>query len=168
MTIWTDTDFAGCVRTRKSTSGGVAMFGNHMVKSWCSTQAIVALSSGEAEYYGIVKGASIGLGLRSMLKDFSIEVTIKVNTDASAAKGIANRKGLGKVRHIEVNQLWIQDRISRGDLMVNKVNGKENIADILTKHVNSEDIRIHLFKTGQSIQAGRHEITPEDSNGYNV
>ena len=59
MAIWTDTDFAGCAKTRKSTSGGVAMFGNHMVKSWCSTQAIVALSSGEAEYYGIVKGASI-------------------------------------------------------------------------------------------------------------
>jgi len=53
----------------------------------------VWLSSGEAEYYGIVKGASIGVGLRSMLKDFGVEVAIKVNTDASAAKGIANRKG---------------------------------------------------------------------------
>jgi hypothetical protein len=96
-----------------------------------------------------------------MLGDLGIEVTIKVNTDASAANGIANRKGLGKVRHIEVNQLWIQDRISRGDLVVNKVNGKENLADALTKHVNSEDIRVHLFKTGQFIQAGRHEIAPE-------
>ena len=70
LAIWTDTDVAGCRRTRKSTSGGVAMFGKHMVKSWCSTQAIVSLSSGEAEYYGIVKGGSIGLGLRSMLGDF--------------------------------------------------------------------------------------------------
>jgi hypothetical protein len=139
------------------------MFGTHLIKSWCSTQAIVALSSGEAEYYGIVKGASIGLGLRSMLRDFGIEVTIRVNTDASAAKGMANRKGLGKVRHIEVNQLWIQDRVSRGDLAISKVNGKENLADILTKHVNSEDIRVHLCRTGQSIQTGRHEIAPEES-----
>ena len=92
-----------------------------------------------------------------------IDVAVKVNTDASAAKGIANRKGLGKVRHIAVNQLWIQDRIPRGDLTISKVNGKENLADILTKHVSAEDIRIHLFKTGQSIQAGRHEIAPEDS-----
>jgi hypothetical protein len=161
LTIWTDTDFAGCARTRKSTSGGVAMMGKHLIKSWCSTQAIVALSSGEAEYYGIVKGASIGLGLRSMLGDLGIAASLKINTDASAAKGIANRKGLGKVRHIEVNQLWIQDRVSRGDLAINKVNGKENLADALTKYVNSEDIRIHLFKTGQSIQAGRHEIAPE-------
>jgi hypothetical protein len=70
MSIWTDADFAGCRKTRKSTSGGVAMLGNYMIKSWRTTQAIVSLSSGEAEYYGIVKGASIGLGLKSMLGDF--------------------------------------------------------------------------------------------------
>ena len=57
------------------------------------------------------------------------EVTVRINTDASAAKGTANRKGLGKVRHIVVNQLWIQDRIARGDLTISKVNGKDNIAD---------------------------------------
>ena len=163
LAIWTDTDFAGCKRTRKSTSGGMAMFGNHLIKSWCSTQAIVSLSSGEAEYYGIVKGASIGIGLRSMLGDFGIEVAIRVNTDASAAKGMANRKGLGQVRHIAVNQLWIQDRIAKGDLTISKVNGKENIADILTKHVNAEDIRVHLHRTGQTIVAGRHPIAPEDN-----
>ena len=109
-------------------------------------------------------GSSIGLGLKSMLRDFGIEVAIKVNTDASAAKGIANRKGLGKVRHIVVNQLWIQDRIAKGDLTINKVNGKENLADILTKHVKSEDIRVHLCKTGQSSTAGRHSIAPEDNS----
>ena len=98
-----------------------------------------------------------------MLGDFGIEVAIKVNTDASAAKGMANRKGLGKVRHIAVNQLWIQDRVAKGDLVISKVNGKENLADILTKHVNSEDVRVHLHRTGQHLQAGRHEIAPEDN-----
>ena len=84
------------------------------MKSWCSTQSIASLSSGEAEYYGIVKGASIGLGLRIMMRDFGVDMTIRINTDASAAKGIARRRGLSKVRHIEVNQLWIQDRIASG------------------------------------------------------
>ena len=98
-----------------------------------------------------------------MLGDFGIGVTINVNTDASAARGMVNRQGLGKVRHIAVNQLWIQDRVSRGDLTISKVNGKENLADNLAKHVNSEDIRVHLFKTGHSIQTGRHEIAPEDN-----
>ena len=98
-----------------------------------------------------------------MLGDFGVEVSIGVNTDASATKGMANRRGLGKVRHIAVNQLWIQDRVAKGDLTINKVNGKENIADNLTKHVNAEDIRVHLYKTGQSIQQGRHSIAPEDN-----
>jgi hypothetical protein len=137
--------------------------GENFIKSWCSTQAIVALSSGEAEFYGIVKGASVGMGIRSMMSDFGIQMTIKVNTDASAARGIACRRGLGKVRHIQVNQLWIQDRVANGDIEVCKIHGKENVADILTKHVNAEDIRVHLHKTGQTITAGRHELAPKDN-----
>jgi hypothetical protein len=44
-----------------------------------------------------------------------VEVRLVVKTDASAAKGIAMRKGFGKVRQVEVNQLWVQDRVARGD-----------------------------------------------------
>ena len=62
--VWTDSDHAGCHRTRKSTSGGVIMLGQHMIKSWSSTQSVIALSSGEAEYYSMVKGGSIGLGVQ--------------------------------------------------------------------------------------------------------
>ena len=53
-----DTDFAGCIKSRKSASGGVVYFGQHAVKSWSTNQAVIALSSGEAEYYGLVKGSS--------------------------------------------------------------------------------------------------------------
>ena len=60
--VYTDTDWAGCPRTRKSTSGGCVMLGSHMIKSWSSTQSGVALSSGEAEFNGVVRGAGIGLG----------------------------------------------------------------------------------------------------------
>ena len=70
LTVWTGTDYEGCKRTRKSTSGGTVMWGYHKIKSWSSTQSIVALSSGEAEYYGMVKGASVALGLQSVWNDF--------------------------------------------------------------------------------------------------
>ena len=46
-----DTDHAGCKRTRKSTNGGALRHGMHTLKTWSSTQSIVALSSGESEYY---------------------------------------------------------------------------------------------------------------------
>ena len=62
VTVWTDTDFAGCVKSRKSTSAGIIQLGGHLIKSWSINQAVIALSSGEAEYYGLVKGASTGIG----------------------------------------------------------------------------------------------------------
>ena len=58
VTAFVDTDFAGCLETRRSTSGGVLVCGSHLVKHWSTTQKITALSSGEAELYGVVKGAS--------------------------------------------------------------------------------------------------------------
>ena len=53
---WVDTDYAGCKRTRKSTSCGVIMLGEHVIKSWSATQHVITLSSGEAGFYGIVRG----------------------------------------------------------------------------------------------------------------
>lgn len=78
LTVWTDTDYAGCKNTRKSTSGGVVVWGNNLIKSWSSTQSVVALSSGEAEYYGIVKGASVAIGLQSVLMEFQITCSIEL------------------------------------------------------------------------------------------
>ena len=69
LIVWTAADSAECARTRKCTSGGVIQCGSRLVKSWSSTQGLVALSSGEAEYHGIVKGASMGLGIKSMVMD---------------------------------------------------------------------------------------------------
>ena len=56
LQVYVDTDYAGCPRTRRSTNGGLVMHGSHLLKTWASTQTVVALSSGEAEYYGEVKG----------------------------------------------------------------------------------------------------------------
>ena len=88
------------------------MVGTHVIKGWSSTQEVIALSSGEAELYGLVKGATHGIGMKSLALDMGIQANIDIVccTDASAAKGIASRRGAGEVRHIEVNQLWIQGK----------------------------------------------------------
>ena len=53
----TDSDWAGCRRTRRSTSGGCTYRGQHMLKFWSKTQAVVALSSAEAEPGAAVKAS---------------------------------------------------------------------------------------------------------------
>ena len=74
--------------------GGLAMMGKHLIKSWSTTQTVVALSSGEAEYYGVAKGACEGIGLVGLVEDLlGIRLKIKLSTDSSAAKGIATIMG---------------------------------------------------------------------------
>ena len=94
MKVYTDANHAGCLKTKKSSSSGHIMLGRHCVKSWSSTQAVIALSSGESEYYSLVKGASEALGLRNAMRDWNLEVEVDLATDSSAALGIASRLGL--------------------------------------------------------------------------
>ena len=98
-----DSDFAGEKDTRKSTSGGLICLGDHVVKSWSSTQTVIALSTGEAELYALNKVAAQSLGLQSLLHDMGIDLTVRLHTDATTGRAMAMRRGLGKVRHIAVN-----------------------------------------------------------------
>ena len=99
------------------------MHGTHCLKSWSSTQRVIAGSSGEAEYHGIVKDGSNSLGMSSLRSDLGINVRIQIKSDASAAIGIASRRGLGQIRHLEVSQLWLQQRVASEDLKIEKVKG---------------------------------------------
>ena len=52
--VYTDSDWAGCRKTRRSTSGGIIMIGDHLIKCWSRTQKTVTLSSGEAELLSLI------------------------------------------------------------------------------------------------------------------
>ena len=136
------------------------MHGNHNIKTWSSTQQVIALSSGEAEYYGMVKGAGNALGIAGVFNDMGIQYDVTLYTDSSAAKGISSRRGLGKVRHIELNQLWLQDQVARGKVSVRKIRGEDNISDSLTKHSSPERIKQTMIGTMQKTVQGRHTIMP--------
>ena len=127
LQVYVDTDYAGCPRTRRSTNGGLVMHGSHLLKTWASTQTVVALSSGEAEYYGVVNGMCEALGNKGIAKDMGLDFSITLSTDSSAAKGIATRKGLGKVKHLETRTLWAQDKIDEGIVVVKKIGGDRKV-----------------------------------------
>ena len=115
------------------------ILGTHAVKSWSSTQTSVALSSGEAEFNGVVRGAGVGLGYQSLLRDLGVNVGLRVWTDSSAAIGICTRQGLGKLRHLDTHTLWIQHAVRLGRVDLRKVDGEVNPADLLTKHSFSRE-----------------------------
>ena len=100
------------------------MFGNHCIKTYSQTQETIVLSSGESDFYRIVKAAAMGLGMKGLMEDLGVGVEVQVNTDSSAAKSITARRGAGRARHIEVRELWVQDRVAKGKLKIVKVKGE--------------------------------------------
>ena len=108
------------------------------------------------------------MGVKAMCNDLGVMLkgSLVLATDASAAKAIAQRRGLGKVRHIEVNPLWLQEHVSNGIFEVIKVNGSDNPADMLTKHLANDDMNKHLTTRGFEVMLGRHELAPALTSGH--
>ena len=118
------------------------------VKHWSRTQKARALSSGEAEYCAMVTRGAEGLGMQALAEDLGWEVKVRVWTDSNAAKAVANRRGIGKLRHVELKWLWMQDMVKEGRIQLKPVRGDENIADHLTKPKNQVEVKAMLLKVG--------------------
>ena len=149
LEVYSDSDWAGCIRTRRSTSGGVVMLNGTLVKSWSSTQATTAQSSGEAEFYAVVRAAAEGLGIKAIMEDMGYEVEVRVHVDSSSAKSMASRTGLGKVRHMEVKFLWVQEAVRTRRVQLKKILGNRN--SLPCKRQNY----LHLHSTAGSYPAKR-------------
>ena len=101
------------------------LLGEHLIKSWSSILASLILSSAASEFYGVVKAAGIGCGYVSFMEDMGITVPLQVWTDSSATLGIYGRQGLGKLRHVDTQCLWSQQRVRDQTLILRKVFGEE-------------------------------------------
>ena len=147
LTAQVDSDWASCSRTRRSTSGGLLLRGKHVLSAWSRTQATVALSSGEAELNGALKGAAELLGASALLVEAGKEVVLGIEGDSSACEGIVHREGSGRLKHLEVRQLWIQNYIKDGRMTFTKIPRLINGADTLAKYWSAE-ARGHFHRIG--------------------
>ena len=91
--------------------------------------------------------------MQSYSRDLAIDVSIRVHTDSSACKGICARTGLGKIKHLDVQLLWLQDAVRRELVEMVKIRGDRNPADLMTKHLGGQLIASNLarldFQKGQ-------------------
>lgn len=136
-----DSDFGGDIETRRSTTGLVVMVGGHCLRTQSSLQSTVSLSSGEAEYYAAVQGAAAGLGLAALMSDWGVKLSVAIGVDSSAACGITNRRGIGRIRHIATRWLWLQERVASKEVRVQKISTDANRADALTKGLSADRLR---------------------------
>ena len=132
-----------------------------MISSWSRQQQVVALSSAEAELYSMVAASAECLALIAYAKDLGMTLSGEIYADSSAALGIAQRCGIGKVRHLRTKSLWVQEVRLTKRLAYHKVLGTKNPADILTKYVPAELLKRHLATLGTAAIGGRAQAAPE-------
>ena len=153
---YSDSNWAGDKRSRKSTSGGAILWGRGLVKSWSKGQSVIALSSAEAELYAAIKTSCELLGIITIMGEWGMmsatngneKIKGTVYADASAALGIIGREGIGRVRRLETQHLWIQEKIIKNMLSFEKVGGERNPADMMTKALSTELMRRHMERLG--------------------
>ena len=119
------------------------MLGKHCIKTWGASQGAYALSSAEAELYAMIEGVTRAKGLKNLALELGfIDLcnTTTLGTDSSAARSFVCRRGLGKMRHLEIRDLWLQKEVQDGKLQVIKIPGEENPADLMTKILSVKDI----------------------------
>ena len=114
--------------------------GKHCIKSWSKTQHNITTSSAEAEAIAVVKATSEAVAVSRMCSEFGTTLVTCIYIDASAAIGILEREGVGKIRHIDVGVLWLQQKHLRQDIGFHKIDGTKNPADLMTKGLSAEHI----------------------------
>ena len=142
LEIFTDSDWAGDRNTRRSVSCCVMLLGSCLLYSASRTQKVVSLRSAEAEVYACSSGASDGMLLSRLIAWLTGRKTwMFIYTDSSGAKGILQRQGVGRLRHLSCRVLWLQNLIANGTNILRSVSGHTNPADIGTKRLNAGRMR---------------------------
>ena len=127
------------------------MLGGHSIKTWSAGRGAYALSSAEAELYAMVEGVTRAKGLIAFAGELGFgELTnvVYLGADSSAAKSSVGRRGLGKMRHLEIRDLWLQKEVGEGKVVVSKVLGTENPADLMTKILGKQEIQERIEGMG--------------------
>ena len=148
--VYSDADWGGDRKSRRSTSGGIILAGSHLIKCWSKAQHAVSLSSAEAELYAAVRTASEAIGAESLMEDLGMSTygRPQVGVDASAAIAMITREGLGAAKHIDKHFLWIQEATAKGKLEIQKVHTQRSPADMFTKQLTERKVVEYLTGIG--------------------
>ena len=146
---FSDADFAGCRVERKSTSGTCHFLGHSLVSWHSKKQNSVALSTAEAEYIAAGLCCAQILWMKQTLSDFNLSFEhVPIKCDNTSAINISkNPVQHSRTKHIEIRHHFLRDHAQKGDITLEFVSTKDQLADIFTKPLSEEqfsDIRRQL------------------------
>ena len=132
VSVLTDASWASSAG-RKSTSGGTIFFGGVLLQTWSRTQSVVALSSCEAEFLAVGTAVQEGALVQHVLAELGVTAKLRVYCDSSSARQLANKRGVGRLKHMQIRELFVQEEVRAGRLELAAISSVDNLADLLTK-----------------------------------
>jgi hypothetical protein len=148
---YSDADHAGCLDTRRSTSGFLIKMGTGAVSWSAKKQTVVADSSTEAEYVSASSAGREVLWMRSLLQELGMKIVgpspLMVDNQ-SALKVLRNPEHHGRMKHISIKWHWIREVIKRGEIEVHFLPTADMIADIFTKPLPRPAVERHRLALG--------------------
>ena len=150
---YSDADFAGCVDSRKSTSGYIFMLADGAVSWRSAKQSLIATSTMEAEFVSCFEATSHGVWLKSFISGLRLVNTIsrplRIFCDNSAAVFFAkNNKSGSRSKHIDIKYLAIRERVKDNKVVIEHISTELMIADPLTKGMPPFKFKDHVSRTG--------------------
>ncbi|KAJ0903945.1 putative RNA-directed DNA polymerase [Helianthus annuus] len=147
---FSDSDFAGCDKTRKSTSGGCQFLGNCLVSWQSKKQAAVSTSTAEAEYIAAASCTAQLLWLQNQLLDFGITaLKTPLMLDSQAAENIIkNPVSHSTTKHIDIRHHFVRDCYEKGLISLHHVPTKDQLADVLTKALDTSTFESLISRIG--------------------
>jgi hypothetical protein len=148
---YSDADHAGCLDTRRSTSGFLIKMGTGAVSWSARKQTTVADSSTEAEYVSAASAGREILWMRNLLTEIGVKIegpSPLMVDNQSALRVLKNPEHHGRMKHIDVKYHWIRETIKRGNITVHFLPTNDMIADIFTKPLPRPAIEQHRLALG--------------------
>ena len=111
--VYTDSDWPGQATTCKSTSGGVVQWRNATLTAWSRTQQTASLSSAEAELHALTTGVAEGMVTKHLLQQLGHDLILMNHVDSQSAKAWASKRGPGRMKHVMLKYMHVQDVVRR-------------------------------------------------------
>jgi len=145
LNSFSDADFAGDTKTRKSTSGFVITLGETAFSWFSKRQTMVALSTAEAEYIAAADAVKEIIVISNLAKDLGIcEEPITLHVDnQSAIRMILDESAQKRTKHIDIRFHFIKDTIGK-QINVSYVQSQDQLADMLTKSLTKEKFKKNI------------------------
>ncbi|CAN0886875.1 Retrovirus-related Pol polyprotein from transposon TNT 1-94 [Linum grandiflorum] len=153
-----DADYAGCLDTRRSTSGWCIRFGKSFISWRCRKQDKVSKSSTEAEYRSMSEVSSEMVRLQRLFQELGVscKLPMQVYGDNTSAIQIAINPVLhDRTKHIEVHVHYIRQLVTEGVIQISYLSTEDQTADVLTKAVSSSR---HWYLSGKLMLRTQHQF----------